>query len=98
MSGVLARVSHDMTNTNHRAKCLQNTAIPRKFFDPRSDYDRAVYNIFRKTGRWVKHYYVEEPHNNVPSTIESKLMEAFLADVDGLTQEIASEYRINLTV
>lgn len=96
VSGVMTKVKSNPINVNHRAKSLQQVAIPRTFFDPSNEYDRAVYDVFRRSGKWVKHFHVEEPFSDVTSTIENKLIDYFMSQTSDMSNEIAAKNEIVL--
>jgi hypothetical protein len=95
-SAVMNRVTYDMKNKNHKAKSLEGISLPRTFFNPKDPHDLAVYDVFRKSGKWIRHFYVEEPYLDVPTTIQQKLLDDVLSNIETLSKTLAELHEVKM--
>ena len=69
--------------THHLSHVLMQSQVglKRRPFDPTDPADRMQYAYFLKHGKWKdsRSFLVEVPFHTVPSTINSKLLNYFLA-------------------
>jgi len=89
--GVISRMRTEMKNTAHLSRSLINARITRSHFDPTSHEDRVAYQVFLKTGRWIKLYYCEKPSLSITATVERKIIEHALRDVLTAADQVIEE-------
>ena len=79
---VLENVSQNLVNTKHVSNVLRNSALKRVNFDPTNEDHLKALHQFRSQGRWFIHFNVEEPYQEVPTTVYNKLMNHVLSKFD----------------